>query len=176
MTKHDNAHLMAGVGVRILVIGAALLLTSSVAWAQTVRGIQIVEYGIYTADKGSCQRDAQGIQRCNRTNVRHAATTTDVPAEIGVEFGLRYRVLGTPDGSKVSIKRVWLIPAPGFQAPGATQPLRRLERVDNTAIGETNFVSYGFDDTWELVLGPWILEFWYGDVKVGEQRFTVVRP
>lgn len=162
--------------MRILVICIALLMVPSAAWPETVPTIQVIEYGIYTADKNSCQRDAQGIQRCKRSNLRHAATTTNVPAEMGVEFGLRYRALGMPNGTKVSIKRVWLLPAPGFRAPGAAQPLYRLERLDKTAIGEPTLASYGFDDSWELITGPWILEFWYGDVKLGEQRFTVVKP
>ena len=43
-------------------------------------------------------------------------------------------------------------------------------------VGDTNFVSYGFDDAWEVVPGTWVLEFWVGDSKIGEQSFTVVKP
>lgn len=154
----------------------ALLFLLTTTVAQAASSVQILEYGIYTADKSSCRRDAEGIQRCSRSNVRHAATTTSIPAQIGVEFGLRYRVLGEPAGSKIAVKRVWLVPEPGFKRPGAEKPIRRLERVDDTAIGDTNFVSYGFDDTWELIPGQWVLEFWVGDYKLGEQRFTVVAP
>jgi Domain of unknown function (DUF3859) len=162
--------------VKITAIAGVMLLASSSAWAQDVQRIEIVEHGIYTADKSSCNRDAQGIERCERSNIRHAATTWNVPAQLGVEFGLRYRVVGAPKGSKISVKRNWLIPEPGFRAPNASQPIRRLERSDDAVIGEATLVTYGFDDPWELVPGPWVIEFWYGNRKVGEQRFTIGKP
>lgn len=72
-----------------------------------------------------------------------------------------------PIGSQVDIKRVWLLPPPGFRSPSAAKPIERLERIDRTVIGQSTFVSYGFDDRWELVPGPWILEFWYKGQKIG---------
>ena len=161
--------------MKISAVACAMLLASSAAWAQDVQGIEIVEHGVYTADKSSCARDAQGIERCDRSNIRHASTTWNVPAQLGVEFGLRYRVVGKPKGAKISVKRIWLIPEPGFRAPNK-EPIRRLERSDDAVIGEAKFVSYGFDDSWELVPGQWVLEFWYADRKLGEQRFTVGKP
>lgn len=139
-----------------------------------IQRIEIIEYGIYTVDKQSCQRDAQGIERCDRSDVRHAATTWTIPAQKGVEFGLKYRVIGAPSGARVTLKRDWLLPAPGFLPPGK-QPISRLDRTDNVAIGNAIFVSYGFDDPWEMVPGPWILEIWYGDRKLSSQTFTVVK-
>jgi hypothetical protein len=154
----------------------AFIIATSNARALDIRRIEIVEYGIYTVDKKSCSRDAQGIERCDRSNVRHAATTWNVPAQIGVEFGLLYRVAGAPNGSPISVKRVWRLPEPGFRSPSADKPVHSLDREDVTKIGDTVFVSYGFDDTWELVPGPWILEFWYGDRKLDERRFVITRP
>ncbi len=158
------------------VIGAWLLATSAAAVADVQR-IEIVEYGIYTADKTACKRDDQGIERCQRSKVRHAATTWNIPAQIGVEFGLRYRVVGAPNGERVSVKRIWVLPGPGFRPPQPARPIRRLERIDEATIGGTTFVSYGFDDRWELVPGPWILEFWYEGRKLDEKRFIIeVKP
>ena len=165
-------------GVMRIVLSLFVVLgTCMGTYAQTshIDRIDVVEYGIYTADKTNCHRDAQGIERCDRSNVRHAATTLTVPAQIGVEFGLRYRVVGTPVGSPIKVKRVWLLPTPGFMEPGANAPIRRLERVDTTTRGATVFAEYGFDDPWELVPGPWILEFWDGNRKVFTQTFTVVK-
>jgi hypothetical protein len=152
------------------------ILAPAVAWAQPaqIERIAVTEYGLYTVDKQTCQRDEQGIQRCTRSNARHAATTWTVPAQIGVEFGLRYSVVGQPSGAPVSVRRVWVLPPPGFQPPGSNQPITRLERVDETAIDGSVFVSYGFDDAWELVPGPWVLQFWDGDRLIGSQTFTVV--
>ncbi|HEY7991493.1 MAG TPA: DUF3859 domain-containing protein [Stellaceae bacterium] len=153
-----------------------LLFVSASAYAQTpqIERIDTVEYGIYTADKTSCKRDAEGIQRCGRSNLRHAETTSTVPAQLGVEFGLRYRVVGNPNGAPVQIKRIWRLPTPGFRQPGKAA-IHHLERVDDTTVGGTLYVSYGFDDPWELIPGPWVLEFWYGDRKLLSHTFTVVR-
>jgi hypothetical protein len=157
-----------------LLLLAVTAASSAPAQAEQIQRIDVVEYGIYTADKQNCQRDAEGVERCNRTDVRHAATTWTVPAQLGVEFGLKYRVIGAPKGAQVTLKRDWLSPNPGFQPPGKP-PIIRLDRTDSGAIGETIFVSYGFDDPWELVPGPWILEVWYDGRKLTSQTFTVVK-
>jgi hypothetical protein len=96
--------------------------------------------------------------------------------QIGVEFGLRYRIVGAPKGAKISVKRDWRLPEPGFRPPSADQPILRLDRVDETKIGDTVYVSYAFDDPWELVPGPWTIEFWYGDRKLDERQFMVSKP
>jgi len=155
----------------ILLAGAA----AGQAQSAQIQRIDIVEYGIYTADKRDCHRDAQGVERCDRSNVRHATTTWTVPAQLGVEFGLKYRVIGAPNGAQVTLKRDWLLPEPGFHPPSPKEPIHRLERTDITAIGNTVFVSYGFDDPWELVPGPWVLEIWDGGRKIVSRTFTVVK-
>jgi len=161
--------------MRLFVACIGLLLTISFASAQKIQGIEVTEYGIYAVAKGACKRDAQGIERCDRKNIRHAATTWTVPANIGVEFGLRYRVIGVSNGEKIAIKRVWLLPSPGFRPPSG-QAIDHLDRVDNTKIGDTAFVSYGFDDSWELVPGTWTIRFYYGDRLLGERQFNIVKP
>jgi hypothetical protein len=97
-----------------------------------------------------------------------------VPAQIGVEFGLKYRVNGAPAGAKVTIRRDWLLPKPGFQPPDKPQILR-LDRQDDTAIGAEHLVTYGFDDAWELVPGPWVLELWDGDRLLASKTFTIAK-
>ena len=152
-----------------------LLLSASFAFAQQVTGIDVTEYGIYAVEKSDCKRDAQGIERCDRSNIRHAATTWTVPANIGVEFGLRYRVRGAPAGAKLTIKRVWLLPKPGFRPPSGPA-IDHLDRVDNVTIGGDTLVTYGFDDPWELVPGRWTIKFFYGERLLGERQFTMVKP
>ena len=61
--------------------------------------MEVTEYGLYTADEQGCTRDDQGIQRCERANIRHAATTLTVPAQRGVQFGVKFRVFGSPAGA-----------------------------------------------------------------------------
>lgn len=161
--------------MKTVFMAAVLLALAPLAWAQDVQRIEIVEHGVYTVDKFNCQRDSQGIERCDRGNIRHAITTWTIPAQLGIEFGLRYRVVGTPPGAPVAIDRVWLLPGSGFHPPGANQPIMRLVRVDRVVIGGTTLVSYGFDDPWELVPGTWVLRFSYRGRVLSEQRFNIVR-
>ncbi len=164
--------------MRILLTLAALIGVASVAQAQTatIQRIEIVEHGIYTVDKTNCRRDEQGIERCSRSNIRHAASTWAIPAQLGVEFGLRYRAVGSPAGDQVKLQRTWLLRPPGFRPPAPGNPISRLDREDTVALGNTILVTYGFDDSWELVPGPWTLELWYAGRKVGSQVFTVTKP
>jgi hypothetical protein len=160
--------------MKFLIVLAVLLLTTAFADAQQIKGIEVTEYGIYAVDKAACKRDAQGIERCDRSNIRHAATTWTVPANIGVEFGLRYRVTGVPAGAKISIKRVWLLPPPGFHPP-SQPPIDHLDRIDDVTVGEPMLVTYGFDDAWELLPGTWTVRFYYGERLLGERKFTMVK-
>jgi hypothetical protein len=163
--------------MRMMLFLLMLVLTPLGADAQTPRidRIDVVDYGIYTVQEQNCKRDEQGIQRCDRADVRHAVTTLKVPAQPGIQFGMRYRVVGAPVGAPVTIKRVWLLPAPGFVQPGK-EPIHRLERADATTVGATLLAQYGFDDPWELIPGAWTQEFWNGDRKLLTRTFTVVKP
>lgn len=154
-----------------------LFVVPSLAWAQAARieRIEVLEYGIYTTDKTNCRRDEQGIERCSRSNIRHAASTWTIPAQLGVEFGLLYRAIGSPPGTRVTVQRAWLLPPPGFRPPVPKPPVSRLDREDILALGDTVLVTYGFDDSWELVPGPWTLEFWYAGRRLGAQTFTITK-
>ena len=173
MTRHDTARaalvlVLSGVGL------SAVGVSGASAQAARIERVDIVEYGIYTVNEANCHRDDQGIQRCDRSDVRHAATTWTIPAQHGVEFGLKYRVVGAPKHAQVTLKRDWLLPPPGFLAPNKPA-VTRLDRTDTVSVGDVTYVSYGFDDPWELVPGPWILEIWDGHRKLTSQTFTVVK-
>jgi uncharacterized protein DUF3859 len=134
--------------------------------------IDLVEYGIYSVSKTNCHRDEQSIERCDRGDIRHVSTTWTIPARHEVEFGLKYRVTGAP-GGKLTLKRLWLLPGSGFLPPGK-EPIKQLVRFDTVSTGGIVLASYGFDDPWELVPGPWTLEIWDDDKKLFSQTFNVV--
>jgi hypothetical protein len=148
--------------------------TGVLAQAPTIQRIEILEYGLYTGDETACRRDDLGIQRCQRTNVRHAATTLTVPAERGVQFGIKFVAVGAPSGETVAVKRLWIFPPRGLNSPASKGPLLRLDRDDTVTIGKPDFTSYIFDDPWELVPGTWTLEYWVGNRKLLSKSFTIV--
>ena len=158
-----------------LIVACFVLLTTCQAWAQ-VRGVEIVEYGIYTADLQSSKRDSQGIKQSISTNFRRAATTTTVPAQVGVRFGIEYKVVGAPSGKTVSLKKVTVFPPAGLRSPTVSQQIYRNETTTTSKIGETSYTGYRLDDSWELVPGPWAIQLWYGDRMLAEKKFTLATP
>jgi hypothetical protein len=160
--------------MRRLLVALMFLAATSPAWAQKIDRTEVVEYGIFTADKLKSQRDANGQMHSIIGNVQLEEATTTVPAERGVKFGFRYRVIGEPDGKAVAIRKVMIFPPPGLKAPNAPQPLTRSEDSVTPPIGETSYTGFEFDDPWELVPGIWTMQLWQGNKMLVEQRFTVL--
>lgn len=96
-----------------------------------------------------------------------------VPARLGVQFGARYRIVGTPEGAATSIRTKWVVPAPGMRNPltGATTEVDEAE--ENVVIGTDRLAGYKFGQEWEVVRGPWVLEFWANGRKLNSVTFTV---
>jgi hypothetical protein len=160
--------------MRRLFLVVVALLAGTPAWAQTIDHIDIVEYGIYTADKLKSQRDENGQLHSIIGDVKLEEATTTVPAEPGVKFGIKFRVTGEPDRKPVAIRKVMIYPQPGLRAPNAPEPLLRSEDPISPTIGETVYIGFEFDDPWEQVPGVWTMQLWQGDRMLAEQRFTIV--
>jgi hypothetical protein len=158
---------------------AACLLVALVASANAqparIDRIDVVEFGIYTADSKLNSVTAQGIKQSTIDNVRHAATTTTIPVQKDVQFGYRYKIIGKPNGAPVDIRLVTNYPAPGLRTPSSEQPVMRSERIRKRQIGETSVTTYSLEDDFELVPGIWTFEIYDGDRKLVSQSFTLVK-
>jgi len=164
--------------MRIAFALVALVLSAGLARAQTasVQGIQIVSYGIYTAEPSGAQPDANGSFYNTVDNIRLAASTQIVPLQLGVKFGLQYKVVGAPPGTPVKLKEVVVYPPVGAHPPGK-EALASVAVEPTVKIGtDTRSDFYGLDDAWELIPGTWTFQVWSGDRKLAEQTFTVVAP
>jgi hypothetical protein len=138
--------------------------------------VEVLDYGIYTVDVKSSRRDSQGMNENLSTNVRLAKATTTVPAERGVEFGMRYKIDGTPIGNVVSLSELTIFPSPGLHPPTGSQAIHASRTTTNPKIGEVSYTGYRLDDPWELLSGVWVIQLWYGNRKVAQQNFTVTLP
>jgi hypothetical protein len=159
--------------IGLVTLLAFCIVRPALAQSANVQGIEIVSHGIYAIDKASGQANAsnQGML----ANIRIAATTNVVPAEQGIDFGIQYKVTGTPSAAPVKLHEVVIYPAGGAHPPG--KPPLASVAVDvtvpmGTAV-RTDF--YAFDEPWELIPGTWIFQVWYGNQKLTEQPFTVVK-
>ncbi len=145
----------------------------SPAGAGEASGVEIVEFGLYSADVAGELREPNGIVSNVIENICHIATTATVPMLPGVLFGMRYRVDGAPAGAPVELTLAVQFPA-ALQPAGAAGPVTRHERSATQAVGTTSYTGYSFDRDWEFVPGTWTLEVLQHGRKLAEQSFTVV--
>src|SRR5712691_11413761 len=162
----------------IISVLSLTLATTCVVFAKIpqLNRIEFVEYGIYTVDRAIQGRDAVGINKASAINVRHAATIRTVPAQIGVNFGFRYKVIGEPHDTPVDLKEIVIFPAPGLQPSPSSKPIAQAELALQSRIGQVGYASYTLEDNFELVPGTWVIQIWHGNRKLAEQSFQVIHP
>lgn len=167
--------------MRAIVYAVIALAIAGPAFAQgtargEVRGIEIVEYGIFTAELQSSKRDVHGIRQNLSTNFRLAVKTNTVPLQIGVRFGVQYRVNGRPADATFPIRSIVVFPPAGVRSPAEAKLLTRSESINNSKVGEITYTGYRLDDSFELVPGVWTIELWHGERKLAEQKFMLGNP
>jgi hypothetical protein len=140
--------------------------------------VEIVAAGLFkskVASKVASPGSASGT-RAEIAREKLLRRTTDIPARLGAEFGLRFRIVGAPKGAKVPVKIVTIYPGEGLRNPKADKPTQREELNVDRSIGRVLYESYHFDHDWELVPGTWSFEIWYEGRKLAEQKFNVTKP
>jgi hypothetical protein len=159
-------------------LAASIAAPSAHSQTAQVKSIDVIEYGIYTADIAKTQQgpaNPSGIGHHTVVNIRHAATTRTVPAQHGMQFGFRYRIVGAPNGAPITVTKVTIFPPPGLHKPGVAKPIQRYQYTLSRKIGETSFTDYSFDHPWELVPGTWTFELWVSGRKLASQSFQVTK-
>lgn len=151
----------------------ALLGLAAPAAAGEVSGVEIVEYGLYTADVTGQLRDSNGIISNVIENLCHIATTTTVPMQGGLHFGFRYRVDGPVPGDTAQLTLAVRFPS-AVQPNPTVPPLTEHERGTTLTIGAVSYTGYSFDQGWEFLPGTWTLAVRQGGRTLAEKSFTVV--
>ena len=151
------------------------------AHAQTSRidRIEIFDAGLYQGGEITKKIDdpshAIGFHTQSKGD-KFVRQTTDVPAQVGVSFGFRYRIVGSRRGDPVSLTRITRFPAEGLRNPARNGTYYRNEILSHWKIGDEAGATFTFDAPWEAVPGTWVIELWQGDRKLAEQSFNVHRP
>lgn len=161
-----------------LILSLPLLLTVSSVDAADVRveRIGVVDKGIYAIEAGSETADA-GMPTGAITAVTTARlikSTTTIPARIGIEFGLRFVVVGEPEGAEVTLDIVNIYPEPGLRMPDKQTALHTSEYRRTKRVGDTEYLGYGLENGWELVPGTWTFQIWHDGRKLVDENFAVV--
>jgi Domain of unknown function (DUF3859) len=165
--------------MRIVASLLLLILLSIRAYAQApqINRIDVVEYGIYTADEQghkSVPGAAAGTENIV-SNIHHTLTTRNVPAQQGVHFGFLFTPIGEPEDKIATVRQVTIFPSSGLRNPSTQQLFVQEEYDIDVRIGKTNFKGYGFDNHWEVVPGVWTFQLWYQGRKMVDQVFTVAK-
>ena len=160
--------------MRAAVVALVAILACGAARAQDVSRIDVIEYGIYAVDRDSQGRNAAGIAQATVSNARLAVATHNVPAQRGVTFGFRYKVIGPSNGDDVTLHKVTIFPPAGLRTP-AGEVLHQTERTLKNRTGETRFTSYAIVEDFEVVPGVWTIELWAGGRKMASESFTLTK-
>ncbi len=163
--------------MRCLPIAALLVLAPLAAITADLRveRIDVVDAGIYTVaiDEETADPNAPGGTIAAPITATLVEATATVPARLGLEFGLRYVIVGEPVGAEVPLDFVIIYPPPGLIDPAEPEPLRESRYTRPKKIGETVYLGYGFENDWEMVPGVWTFEIWHGDAKLASLSFAV---
>jgi hypothetical protein len=147
----------------------------------TVTGLTITHGGIYTGQATSKPAEA-GQETPTRTvgtvpDWHFESDTTDVPGKVGTQFGVEFRIDGSPAGENLTLHLGLKFPPQGIRNPN-TGTLMHETKVafPNMKIGPPCLIGYGFDNAWEIVPGEWTLQILYRDQVLAERTFTVGQP
>ena len=161
----------------VLVASLVLFPTTLNAQVPQVERIDIFDAGIYcaeTTDKIRASDDPTGY-RGVISSFKLQKRTTKIPVQVGLSFGMRYSIVGTPNDAIVPIRVVTRIPPPGVRNPETGMTFLVSDYIVSVRVGATPYREYHIEYDWEGIPGVWVFEYWYKDRKLAEQRFTLSR-
>jgi len=145
------------------------------AVAAEVETLAIVDVGLYRAETTGHAPAPLAVngQTQTITDIVFYEATSRVPARIGIRFGTRFRILGSPADQVVSLRSVWRIPEPGIRNPDTGILYRQSESAFTTTVGALYMRGFHLDSAWKVRCGDWIQEVWWAGRKLLSQTFTV---
>ena len=136
-----------------------------------VTGAKITEIGIYSSQIITDETNAAGVKLQGLDEFKLLMNTTNVPARIGIRFGFRYEILGTPANAPIVLTMV------GKHPPLKNPTTGKMKTTDtyqlNSWIGKT-YTSNSLNEKSDCVPGQWSFEVWHAGKKLCEQSFLVV--
>jgi hypothetical protein len=142
-----------------------------------VRAAEIVGFGIFDASTSVSRHGPtpSTMAKDDVRGIRFMEYTTDIPAELGVNFGFQYIINSSPRGRPIRVTTVIKFPEGGLQRPGARLYTESRD-IHDVIIGNKSLHGYGFDEEWEMVPGIWVFELWYKNARLIKKTFTIYSP
>ena len=152
-----------------------LILASTSVYAQKVTGAEIVECGILKKIKSDGVLDAPNALTGKVNNVivsQLVQSTTTIKASIGTTFGILVKLIGEPDGAIITSHFRCIHPKLTDPVSGHTGETEEWEGP--LRVGVARYVSYTFDNEWELVPGKWTIQVLDSGKILAEKTFEVI--
>ena len=135
--------------------------------SQNILGAVTLDYGTCTINlKETVSSDTAASGGYNVTEgVIFTEKTSNISAEKGISFGIKYVVNGEPEGSKVKLKVVAIHP-----------PIKgniKSSAMVEAKIGTWRADFYTFNENYELVEGEWIFQIYHKNNLLIEKSFMV---
>jgi hypothetical protein len=154
-----------------LIFACSLALPLFGQQAVQVTGAKITEIGIYSSQVITDETNAAGVKLQGLDEFKLLLSTTNVPARIGIRFGFRYEILGSPANAPIILTMI------GKHPPIKNTTTGKIETVEtyplNSWIGKT-YTSNSLNEKTDCVPGLWSFEVWHEGKKLCEQSFLVV--
>jgi len=146
--------------------------------AATVSGVTITNAGIFTGQSTSGPARAGQFSPTHTVGTeadwRFISDSTDVPGQVGTQFGIEFRIDGEPAGEAVTLYLVFNFPPQGIRNPNTGDMMHAAKiAFPNMKIGALYLLGYGFDNSWEIIPGVWTEQIWYQNRMLAERTFTV---
>jgi len=138
--------------------------------AQQAVGVEVFEYGIYTAETKVLSGQSADHPRNEVSSLCHISTTDIVPARMGLHFGFRFRTVGSPEGQPVQFRKDLLISPNDAGRAQITLP----GYVITALAGRPKYTGYQFGTRSEWTPGVWRFRLWRGDNLLSSVEFKVV--
>ena len=136
-----------------------------------VIGAKITEVGIYASHVVTDETNAVGIKLQSLDEFKLLAGTTNIPARVGIRFGFRYEILGTPANAPIILTMVGKHPPIKNSTTGRTETMETYQL--RSWIGKT-YTSNSLNEKSDCVSGQWSFEVWHEGKMLCEQSFQVV--
>ena len=143
-------------------------------WGQEeihVIGAKVTEAGIYASQVLTDETNSAGVKLQGLDEFKLLLNTTNIPARIGIRFGFRYEIIGTPANAPIILTMVAKYPPIKYSTTGKTETTDKYQL--RSWIGKT-YTSGSLDEKSDCVPGQWTFEVWHEGKKLCEQAFLVV--
>jgi Domain of unknown function (DUF3859) len=167
-----------GLGIRMNRAAAVLLCIAGVfAACSSIQQSAKVEWvGTYTVTSMQQVPDPDSLTGMRNVlyGARPAVESTHVRGNLGVHFGVGYRLLTGRAGERVGLRAAIAYPPGGLSNPETGRSLERREWNLVCTVGAQCTVGFFFREPWELKAGTWTVEVWDRSNRLVQEHFDVV--